>query len=1142
MRNEKTILWFATILGVVLLASACAAETVAEDRAVEQPTVETIQAALKQIDQAQGVDEPSKVKAKEHLSQALQDVEATGSWTAKIERFTQMAATAPEEISQVRADLAALSASPEPAIPDGSLLQLEQALSKKEAELSERRALLAELEAEPKRRAGRRVEIPKLAAGLQERLAEVDRQLQAPSAGGPAPALAARRTALWARRQSIERELLSNERELGAYEVRGELLALRRDLVARQIAQAEQELLKWRESVNRQRHRESEAQLRRARREADRAHPAVERLAQANARLTERRQEMARLIAEATRDLEQASGRLAALQDQFTRTQEKVDTVGLTNAIGLLLRKQRESLPDVRNYRQRINARQATIRQCQLELLELEDRRSELAKLDRQVEAELRAVGRPAHPVDRTELEASIREFLDSEKDYLDALKVDANSYFDKLVDLDAAERQLVEQAQQYSKYIGERVLWIRSAAAFGVDELLHLGEGLAWLARPQGWIDLGRALWADGLADPLPAALALVVFGSLFYGHRPLRRKVAAIGEAAGRATCCHLGPTVEAIALTLLIALVWPGLLGYVAWRLHADGNGPDLFKAVAAGLSYVAGVYLVLELLRQMCRENGLFDAHFGWPDPSLQGLRRYTRWTMFVLLPLVFVTVAISSQANERWADSLGRFSFMAVMSICGLMLGRALRSTGGISKGILASRQTEWVARARIVWYPLVVSVPVALAVLAAAGYYYTAQQLAQRMVATAYVLLGLTLLRSFLLRWVLVRRRKLAIEQARIRRAAAWMEGKTGGESAVMSGVAPATEPQIDLAAINQQSRHLVEYSLAVTGLLGVWLVWVDVLPALGFLDRVVLWETLDPANPITLADLGLSLLIFATTLIAAKNVPGLIEMVLLQHLPFDAGFRYTVESVSRYLIIVVGAVFGFQTLGLGWAKVQWLVAAVSVGLGFGLQEIFANFVSGLIILFERPVRVGDVVTVADVTGVISRIRMRATTITNWDRKEFIVPNKEFITGRLLNWTLTDPVNRVVVNVGIAYGSDTERAAQLLAEAAQEHPCVLDDPAPRVTFEEFGDSSLQFVLRCYLPDLENRLSVIHDLHMAVDRKFREAGIEIAFPQHDVHVRSIDAALQLAGDRLPRVGTPQVAPDDRDRHEATRQVA
>jgi potassium efflux system protein len=142
---------------------------------------------------------------------------------------------------------------------------------------------------------------------------------------------------------------------------------------------------------------------------------------------------------------------------------------------------------------------------------------------------------------------------------------------------------------------------------------------------------------------------------------------------------------------------------------------------------------------------------------------------------------------------------------------------------------------------------------------------------------------------------------------------------------------------------------------------------------------------------------------------------------------------------------------------------------------------------------------------------VVSRIRIRATTITNWDRKEYIVPNKSFITGNVLNWTLSNPINRIVINVGIAYGSDTEQARELLLIAAKEHPNVLDDPAPVASFEGFGDNALNFLLRAYIPNLDNRLATITDLHLAIDKAFRKVGISISFPQRDVH---LDAARPL----------------------------
>jgi small-conductance mechanosensitive channel len=200
--------------------------------------------------------------------------------------------------------------------------------------------------------------------------------------------------------------------------------------------------------------------------------------------------------------------------------------------------------------------------------------------------------------------------------------------------------------------------------------------------------------------------------------------------------------------------------------------------------------------------------------------------------------------------------------------------------------------------------------------------------------------------------------------------------------------------------------------------------------------------------------------------------------------------------------------------MSITWVSVQWLAAGMTLGLGFGMQEIFANFISGLILLFERPIRIGDVITLGDTTGTVTDIRIRATTVTNWDRKELIVPNKELITGRLLNWTLSDPVNRIVITVGVAYKSDTRKAHDLILVVASEHPNVLDDPAPRVTFESFGDSTLNFVLRCYTANLDIRLDTIHELNEAVHDRFNQEGVEIAFPQMDLHVRSVDQMLSL----------------------------
>ena len=206
--------------------------------------------------------------------------------------------------------------------------------------------------------------------------------------------------------------------------------------------------------------------------------------------------------------------------------------------------------------------------------------------------------------------------------------------------------------------------------------------------------------------------------------------------------------------------------------------------------------------------------------------------------------------------------------------------------------------------------------------------------------------------------------------------------------------------------------------------------------------------------------------------------------------------------------------------VGLGSSKIQWLAAALTFGLAFGLQEIFANFVSGLIILLERPIRVGDVVTVGETEGRVTQLRMRATTIQDWDRKEYLIPNKEFITGSVINWSLTDSTTRLIVPVGVAYGSDTKRARALLLEAARNNPLVLSDPAPSAIFLSFGASSLDFELRVFMPNRDLWPEIVDQLHSAIDAAFRDAGIEIAFPQRDLHLRSIDAAAAETLSRRP----------------------
>jgi potassium efflux system protein len=512
-------------------------------------------------------------------------------------------------------------------------------------------------------------------------------------------------------------------------------------------------------------------------------------------------------------------------------------------------------------------------------------------------------------------------------------------------------------------------------------------------------------------------------------------------------------------------------------------------------------------------------------------ELKPARRHLRWFMTVVLPAAFVFAAMEWQSNELWKESLGRLAFMAGLIALSALFFVLLRPSGHAMKGILDRSRGGWLDRSRYLWYPGTVALPIGLAIIAALGYCYTARQLEERLQLTIALVLVAVFVNALLIRWLLVVRRRLAVERAMARRAVGSVaQQEREGADEPETPAAEPPEREESLHALSMQTRRLVRVVMVVGVLIGLWAVWADVLPALGILRRVELWsttvkvteatgpegaaQTVEKVTPITLAGAALALIVVVVTIVAARNLPGLLEIAVLPHLPMERGVRFAVTALSRYMIVVVGVVVAFGRIGVGWSKVQWLIAAMTVGLGFGLQEIFANFISGLIILFERPMRVGDTVTVGDITGTVTRIRIRATTILNWSRKELIVPNKEFITGRLINWTLSDTVLRLDFPVGIAYGSDTALAEKLLLEVARDNPLLMEEPKPIVIFKGFGDSSLEFELRVFIPNMESYVAAWHQVNRAIDEAFRNGGIEIAFPQRDIHVRSVQGPFPI----------------------------
>lgn len=689
----------------------------------------------------------------------------------------------------------------------------------------------------------------------------------------------------------------------------------------------------------------------------------------------------------------------------------------------------------------------------------------------------------------------------------LSAMKEDVRVFLTDLYKVGDLTEQTLRLSNEYQAFIDKQLLWTPNADLLSLGDVADTSGAAVWLISPVNWTLAGAVLLGDARQYPfwwIAFALALLLLGM---NRVRLKKSLENVSVRAHRSTCTDFDLSLRGLADTVLISVPFPLILLFVSWRLNvsAEGESREFCTALSAGLMLATAALFPMSLLRQICIPQGLGRLHFGWREAQTRQLHQHLRWLINFSVPLLLVIGALVAQSEAKWEESFGRIAFLALMVLLSVFFVFIFHPRRGVFAEILQQRSGGWLDRLRFIWYPALSIAPVALGVLSTLGYHYTSQQLATRLDKTLWMIVLLTVTYCLMRRWLLLNRRKIMMDQARQRLEEAAKLREQGQQApAPIKGV---EDNEVNLVAINEQTRRLIKSLFVTCGLLWAYWIWADVLPAILMLDRVALWD-LSETKSISLADLLLVVPILVLTVIATRNVPGLLEIALLQHLPLTRAARYAITTLASYAIAALGLVLASANIGLTWASIQWLVAGLGVGLGFGMQEIFANFISGVILLFEQPIRVGDVVTIDGTTGTVARIRIRATTIVNWDRQELIVPNKELITGKLINWTLTDTTNRVVVNVGIAYGSDTKEACDAVKEICSQHPNIMKDPGPIVTFEGFGDNTLNLVLRAYLATLDNRLSTVHQLHERIYREFDRRKIEIAFPQLDLHLRSM----------------------------------
>ncbi len=804
--------------------------------------------------------------------------------------------------------------------------------------------------------------------------------------------------------------------------------------------------------------------------------------------------------------IEQARERIAVnLQDSRTR----LDVGGGNERVGRWLWSERRRLKPSANLQYRLKLIRDDLADLRLERLVLSEQQRDLLDVGAVARALLETRSKANDDGRNENTKNLILPLLHKRVELLFLLE----SLFQRRISaLEKSEQALQEQiqiTQELQQMLNRHLLWIPGHGVIDSDWLQRLPEGLYDLIKPSRFTTLMALSLRDFRQHPLPwmASLLLVLILLELRRRAPSRIEALAIDTYQIRRDSYQT--TLKALGWTLLAALPAPVTLALLGQLLQGVGNPGRFSHSLGQACMLLVLPLLAVQLLRWTSMERGLGHAHFRWTRQRRTALHHWLSRIAVVVLPLYFISALAFIRRLDLAIDVQARVAIVLSCIVIAWTLWQLL-DVGRL-----------WVVRG-VVSEPsalrklLRVLLPIALlavAILALTGYVYSAGMILQSLLASFNVIVAVVIIVGLLARWFLLGERRLALHRLEERRLAA---AQAAGES---SEVIPEPEENITLEQVNTQTRRLLRalrLSLLAIGL--IW-VWVAILPAIARLDEIALWHFSDTGadgatiqQPVTLMAVLLGIFTLALTIAGARNLPGLIEISLLSHIRIDAASRYAITSVLRYAIVIGGTLVGLGFLGMRWSQLQWMAAALTVGLGFGLQEIFANFVSGIILLFERPFRVGDVITVGDLSGRVTRIRTRATTVLDFDNKEIVIPNKTFITGQLINWTLTDTITRVIICIGVTSDADVNKVRALLLQAAKEDERVMKEPEPSCWFLAFGASSLDFELRVFVNAVNDRVEVKNSLNTRIAILFAENNVEIASPQLDLNVRNLPPEL------------------------------
>lgn len=1024
--------------------------------------------------------------------QAQQALEQTLVWLDALQRARQAQASleqqlqqAPQKIRQYKQELVRLQQQATPQVPAKlTILQLEQLVNEQtrqqeqwQKELNEAKALIVRTQTRPERA---QIEI----SNNQRRIQEINAQLRAGVEGGKTLLLIEVQNRLETELAALQERNLLNQSELVNNSVLQDLATSHRELLASRVEAQEQYLQLLQAELNARRQAASELMVQEQSLGVERAGEDALLLKESSLNLqlsdyllttTERRNQLAQKNAEVRQQLETVQQIEQALEEQISVLQGSV-------LLAKVLYQQKQALPQLSHDRRLAEQ----IADTRLYQFELRQQRESLRRPAEYVARVMQALGE-----ENPQIRADLLDLVGVRAQLLQTLNHEINAYLSEAIAVQLSQMQLQQTASMLHEVLAEQMFWVPSNRPLDRAWFRQLPQQLVLLWQEMKARHLLAELWSSWLVHGISFAPALLLTLLVLWKRRQLHDYVRNTRDNVGHylRDRQHYTP----LALLSAMALSLPPVLFIATAGALAQLHEQALVYEFGTALLNMAQLGLVFSVAYRLLAPAGVAVVHFGWPAQHVAFLRKRTAWLALVVWLLALVVPLAQANLLSLSEDALGLLLLALGLLALSYLVGSALLHQ-------YAREPLGWWLRGLGL---LLALLPLLFAGALVAGYYYTVLQLTERLLASMALLVVWLLLQGLLERGLIIAARRLAWK--RVEKARSSAEADT--QESVKDSMG------LNINEVNQQSLRLARLLLLLGFAVVLYWVWADVISLFAYLDNVLLYEssTLSvtgvPVSQLSLRDFLNVVVIAGMTFMLARNLPGLMEVVFLSRFNLAQGSGYAAVRLLSYAIISVGLVATLAALGVSWSKLQWLVAALSVGLGFGLQEIFANFVSGLIILFERPVRIGDLVTVGQLSGTVSRIRIRATTIVDFDRKEIIVPNKVFVTEQLVNWSLTDAVTRIVINIGLSYDSNLDLARKLMLQTMRENSRVMNDPEPVVLFLGVGTSSFNHEMRYYVREISDRNPSIDEVLNQLVARFREHQIQMAFQQVDVYLKN-----------------------------------